>query len=423
MASFLLLIIFVTGYLAIVLEHPLGINKTASALLTGIVCWVILAVDSSAQIEVLPSLSHHLSGISEILFFLLGAMTIVEVIDSHYGFRKVTAFIRSESPMRLLWIMSWTAFFLSALLDNLTTAIVMASITRKMVEDRTWRLYIISMVVIAANAGGAWSPIGDVTTTMLWVGGHIETMPLIKTVFIPSVVCLLVPLILVSLLLRKNKLSIATDLDDQTEMPRGAAVVLLFGLGGLFMVPVFKNLTHLPPYLGILLVLGLVWVLTEIIHKGKKNEDKSIFTPSHALSKIDTPSILFFLGILLAVSALETAGLLRDSSQWLDSFTKDKSVIMAVIGLASAIVDNVPLVAAAIGMYDLSSFPASHPMWNELAFAAGTGGSILIIGSAAGVAVMGIEKIEFLWYLKRISLLALAGYIAGYACLLTIIQL
>jgi Na+/H+ antiporter NhaD/arsenite permease-like protein len=422
MATYLLIIIFLAGYLAIVLEHPLGINKTASALLTGIVCWVILAVNAVSQHEVLPSLSHHLSGISEILFFLLGAMTIVEVIDSHYGFRKLTAFIRSDSPVRLLWVMSWTAFFLSALLDNLTTAIVMASITRKMIEDKTWRIYIVSMVVIAANAGGAWSPIGDVTTTMLWVGGHIETLPLIKMLFIPSVICLLVPLILVSLLLRKNKLIIAAGPDNQSEMPQGAAMVLFFGLGGLFMVPVFKNLTHLPPYLGILLVLGMVWVLTEIIHKGKENEDKSIFTPSHALSKIDTPSILFFLGILLAVSALETAGVLKDSALWLDSITSNKSVIMAVIGIASAIVDNVPLVAAAIGMYDLSNFPASNPMWIELAFAAGTGGSILIIGSAAGVAVMGIEKIEFLWYLKRISWLALAGYIAGYLCLLTIIQ-
>jgi Na+/H+ antiporter NhaD/arsenite permease-like protein len=422
MATYLLLLIFLAGYLAIVLEHPLGINKTASALLTGIFCWVILALNSSPGNEVLASLSHHLSGISEILFFLLGAMTIVEVIDSHYGFKKITAFIRSESPVRLLWIMSWTAFFFSALLDNLTTAIVMASITRKMVEDKTWRLYIVSMVVIAANAGGAWSPIGDVTTTMLWVGGHIETMPLIKTLFIPSVISLLVPLILISLLLRKNKLLISSGPDNQTEMPQGSSVVLFFGLGGLFMVPVFKNFTHLPPYLGILLVLGMVWVLTEIIHQAKQNEDKSVFTPSHALSKIDTPSILFFLGILLAVSALETAGILRASSQWLDGITTNKSIIMAVIGLASAVVDNVPLVAAAIGMYDLSDFPAGHPMWNELAFAAGTGGSILIIGSAAGVAVMGIEKIEFLWYLKRISLLALAGFFAGYFCLLALIQ-
>lgn len=417
----LLTIIFLAGYLAIVLEHPLGINKTAPALLTGILCWVVLAVDPATNQDILPHLSHHLSGIAEILFFLLGAMTIVEVIDSHYGFRKITGFIRSDSPVKLLWLISWASFFLSALLDNLTTAIVMASITRKMVEDRTWRLYIISMVVIAANAGGAWSPIGDVTTTMLWVGGHIETVPLIKSLFVPSFISLLVPLLLAGFFLRRQPFTPAKKPDNATEVPKGAAVVLLSGLGGLFMVPVFKNLTHLPPYLGILLVLGVVWLLTEIIHKDKETSEKSVFTPSHALSKIDTPSILFFLGILLAVSALETAGLLEAAAAWLDGLTSDKSVIMAFIGLASAIVDNVPLVAAAIGMYDLVDFPSSLPMWIELAFAAGTGGSILIIGSAAGVAVMGIEKIEFIWYLKRISWMALAGFLSGYIYLITMI--
>ena len=413
----LLLIIFFAGYLAIVLEHPLGINKTASALLTGISCWVVLTISAIHQDEALGSLAHHLSEISEILFFLLGAMTIVEVIDSHFGFRKITSFIRSKSPINLLWIISWIAFLLSAILDNLTTAIVMASISRKMMPERNWRLYIISMVVIAANAGGAWSPIGDVTTTMLWVGGQVETISLIKNLFLPSVVSLLVPLILVSYQLRKEKNLSLNSIEDESKIPKGASIVLFTGVGGLFLVPVFKTFTHLPPYMGILFVLGLIWVLTEIIHQDK-NEDKSVFTPSHALSKIDTPSILFFLGILLAVSALETGGMLRTSAEWLDGITQNKSLIMAIIGLASAVVDNVPLVAAAIGMYDLSKFPAGNPMWNELAFAAGTGGSILIIGSAAGVAVMGLEKIEFIWYMKRISWIALAGFLSGYLVLL-----
>ena len=415
-----LLVIFFLGYLAIVLEHPLGVNKTASALLTGILCWTILATGSENTAQILPELAHHLSGISEILFFLLGAMTIVEVIDSHYGFRKITGLIQTGSPVRLLWVISWLAFFLSALLDNLTTAIVLSSIIGKMVSDRTWKLYMVSMVVIAANAGGAWSPIGDVTTTMLWVGGQIETVSLIKTLFIPSVVSLLIPLLICSIWL-KNLPFKKEEVRAGSDFPPGTVLVLAVGAGGLVMVPVFKNVTHLPPYLGILLVLGLVWILTETLHRRQSQEDKSRLTPAHALSRIDTPSILFFLGILLAVSALETAGILHASAIWLDGITNSKSVIMGIIGIASAVVDNVPLVAAAIGMYDLESFPSGSPIWMELAFAAGTGGSILIIGSAAGVAVMGMEKIDFLWYLKRISLLAFSGFISGYLLLLAIL--
>jgi len=418
----LLIVVFFLGYLAIVLEHNIGVNKTASSLITGISCWVIVALGSENPSAVLPQLSHHLSGISEILFFLLGAMTIVEVIDSHYGFRKITSLIRTKSPIGLMWIISWAAFFLSAILDNLTTAIVMASIVRKMVPDRSWKLYIISMVVIAANAGGAWSPIGDVTTTMLWVGGQIETIPLVSMVFLPSLVSLLVPLLLLSFVLKNEDSDLGQPL-EQEKMADGADWVLMAGAGGLLLVPVFKNLTHLPPYLGILLVLGIIWVLTETIHRGKEAHEKSVFTPSHALSKIDTPSILFFLGILLAVAALESAEVLKTAATWLDGFTSDKAIIMAAIGIASAIVDNVPLVAASIGMYDLNLFPTNSPMWIELAFAAGTGGSILIIGSAAGVAVMGLEKIDFMWYLKKIAWLALAGFIAGYLVLLLLLEL
>ena len=415
----LLLLVFALGYLAIVLEHPLGISKTASALLTGILCWTLLALGSHSG-EILPELSHHLAEISEVLFFLLGAMTIVEIIDSHYGFRKITALIRSGSPVKLLWMVSWLSFFLSALLDNLTTAIVMASIVRKMTSDRHLKLSMISMIVIAANAGGAWSPIGDVTTTMLWVGGQIETGPLIRLLFLPSVLCLLVPLLMMSFMLRKTKI-LSAESSVEEELPPGTGVVLAVGVGGLLFVPVFKNLTHLPPYLGILLVLSVVWMLTEALHRKKSQEEKSLYTPSHALSKIDTPSILFFLGILLAVSALETAGMLEASARWLDGISSSKSIIMGIIGVASAIVDNVPLVAAAMGMYNLQEFPAGDPIWLQLAYTAGTGGSILIIGSAAGVAVMGMENIDFTWYLKRISFPAFAGFLAGYLLLLALL--
>jgi Na+/H+ antiporter NhaD/arsenite permease-like protein len=416
----LLLVVFALGYLAIVLEHPLGISKTASALLTGILCWTLLAVGASHPAELLAELSHHLSGISEVLFFLLGAMTIVEIIDSHYGFRKITALIKSESPVKLLWMVSWLAFFSSALLDNLTTAIVMASIVRKMISDRHLKLSMISMVVIAANAGGAWSPIGDVTTTMLWVGGQIETGPLIRLLFLPSVLCLLVPLLIMSYMLR-NSIIGSPENPQKEELPDGAGLVLAVGAIGLLFVPVFKNLTHLPPYLGILLVLSAVWILTEALHRKKSQEEKSVYTPSHALSRIDTPSILFFLGILLAVSSLETAGMLEASAHWLDGISSSKSIIMGIIGVASAIVDNVPLVAAAMGMYNLQEFPVGDAIWLQLAYAAGTGGSILIIGSAAGVAVMGMEKIDFSWYLKHISVPAFAGFFAGYLLLLALL--
>lgn len=416
----LLLITFFLGYLAIVLEHPLGINKTASALLTGILCWTILALSPVHEGELLPELSGHLSGIAEILFFLMGAMTIVEVIDSHYGFRKITALIQTRSPLRLLWTISIIAFFLSALLDNLTTAIVMASIIRKMIPERNLKLTMISIVVIAANAGGAWSPIGDVTTTMLWVGGQIETVSTITTLFLPSILCLLVPLLMVSFSLRNAALASSGD-EEKTGFPAGAGIVLGAGIGGLLMVPVFKNLTYLPPYLGILLVLGIVWVLTEILHRKEAQEDKSLYTPAQALSRIDTPSILFFLGILLAVSALETAGMLKASALWLDGISSSKSIIMAIIGIASAVVDNVPLVAASMGMYDLQQFPSGSDLWMQLAYAAGTGGSILIIGSAAGVAVMGMEKIDFLWYLRKISFPAFAGFLSGYMLLLLLL--
>lgn len=418
-------VVFIIGYLLIVFEHPLNINKTASALLTGILCWVLIAVmtPDSSVLElakgkdfhhwIKSELSHHLSGISEVLFFLLGAMTIVEVIDSHNGFRKITDLIQSKNPIVLIWILTWVAFFLSALLDNLTTSIVMVALLRKLVKDKEMRMYIAALIIIAANAGGAWSPIGDVTTTMLWVGGQVSSSALIPKLIVPSILNLLVPLLVVSFMLRKNKvLEVPAKTETQSRVA-GENLILFLGLGGLIMVPVFKSLTDLPPYAGVLLVLSIVWASAEWLHKSKSKEDKMAFLPSNALARIDTPSILFFLGILLAVSALETLEILSHLATQLEVWIGNQNLIVFTIGLASAVVDNVPLVAASIGMYDLSVFPLDHSLWIFLAYATGTGGSILIIGSAAGVAVMGMENINFLWYLKRISFLALLGYLSG----------
>jgi Na+/H+ antiporter NhaD/arsenite permease-like protein len=416
--AILLLIWFALGYALIVLEHPLRISKTASALLTGIGCWILISASGMEVNQVGEELQHHLASSAEILFFLLGAMTIVEVIDSHQGFRRLTGLIRSESPVRLMWMVSVLSFFLSAVLDNLTTAIVMASLTKKLVEDKTWRLYLVSMIVIAANAGGAWSPIGDVTTTMLWVGGRLSPEKMIPALFLPSLANLLMPLLAATLILGKRKSGIARvqAIDDSV---RGSDFILFLGIGGLLFVPVFKTLTHLPPYMGILLVLGLVWASTEFLHRKKNPDQKYLFTPGHALSRIDTPSILFFLGILLAVGALESTHLLTAFARWLDSLTSNPVWLGFWIGIASAVVDNVPLVAAAMGMYDLQHFPRDHAFWVFLAYSAGTGGSLLIIGSAAGVAAMGIESIDFLWYTRRISLLAFLGYLAG--CLIYLV--
>jgi Na+/H+ antiporter NhaD/arsenite permease-like protein len=424
-----LVIVFFIGYLLIIFEHQVQINKTASALCTGIICWVILSVGGTCvetdyvsitkeSHSLLDSLSHHVSGISEILFFLLGAMTIVEVIDTHNGFRIITKRINASNLISLIWVVCGLSFFLSAVLDNLTTTIVMVSLCRKLVSQVKPRLYLAALIVIAANAGGAWSPIGDVTTTMLWVKGNVSTQNLIFKLFIPSLVNILVPLFLVSAFLKNEKIE-PPQSQNSVDKVDGEIGVLILGLGGLLMVPFFKSWTHLPPYMGILLALGIVWASTEWIHR-KKGLDKNLYTPSHALAKIDTPSILFFLGILLAVSALETASVLSNFSGFLDNYLGNKNLIVFLIGLSSAVVDNVPLVAASMAMYSLAEFPMDHNFWIFLAYAAGTGGSILIIGSAAGVAAMGMEKIDFLWYMKKISLLALAGYVAGSLCYLTL---
>ncbi len=411
----LITIIFITGYLAIAFEHPIKINKTASALLVGTICWTVYAMSSTESHAIQENLSHHLAEIAEILFFLLGAMTIVELIDAHQGFKIITDQISSKKSVTLLWTIGLLAFFLSATLDNLTTAIVMVSLLRKIISDAEQRKFFAGIVIIAANAGGAWSPIGDVTTTMLWIGGQITPLHIMQSLFIPSLVSLVIPLLYLSYTMKgqtiENQAIEESDFMETTAKERN--IMFFVGLGILLFVPVFKTITHLPPYMGMMLGLGIVWVVGEILHSKKDEEDRKPFTASYALSRIDSSSILFFLGILLAIGCLESTGLLQSLAVSMNDTIGNQDLIILLIGLASAIVDNVPLVAATMGMYDLSSFPTDHKIWEFLAYCAGTGGSILIIGSAAGVAVMGMEKIDFIWYLKRISLLALLGYFAG----------
>lgn len=412
----LLSILFIAGYLAIVLEHPLRINKAASALVTGVLCWTVYALFQDNQTGAGHQLGEHLSEIAGILFFLLGAMVIVELIDAHDGFELITERIQTTDKRKLVWLIGLLSFFLSAVLDNLTTAIVMVSLLRRLIPEKQDRLLFASLVVIAANAGGAWSPIGDVTTTMLWIGGQISATNIIVKTFLASLTGFLVPALIVSGMV-KGKLGRREPVQDQplNSTDRERKTVFAVGLASLLFVPVFKTVTHLPPYMGILLGLGLMWMITEAIHSGKDEAEKGLLSVNHALRKIDTPSILFFLGILISVAALEAAGLLGSLAATLNETVGDLRVISLITGLLSAVVDNVPLVAAAQGMYH---FPTDHFFWEFMAYCAGTGGSILIIGSAAGVAAMGMERIEFFWYLKKISWLALAGYLAGAAVFL-----
>jgi len=404
------IIVFILGYLAITLEHPLKINKTATALVTGVLVWTIYAISTGDASE----LGHHLASTSEILFFLLGAMTLVELVDAHQGFYFVSRLIKTEKVIKLLWIVGLITFFMSAVLDNLTTSIVMVTLLRKLISNRETRKYFVGIVVIAANAGGAWSPIGDVTTTMLWIGGQISATGIMQGLFLPSLVSLFVPLCIASYVLKNQAIGqAAASVTLSTTEERDGKIMLFAGAGSLIGVPIFKTLTHLPPYMGILLALGLVWILSEILHSEKDEQAKKHLSVGYALTKIDTSSILFFLGILLAIGGLESFGYLHALSDQLAQALGNQNLIVTIIGLASAVVDNVPLVAATMGMYSLTDFPMDHEMWEYLAFCAGTGGSILIIGSAAGVAVMGMEKIEFGWYLKKIGFLALLGYFAG----------
>ncbi len=415
-----LLIVFLVGYLLITLEELIRINKTATALITGVLCWTIYAM-AGGDHAVSEQLGHHLVGIAEILFFLLGAMTIVELIDAHEGFTLITDRIASRNTRTLLWITCGLSFFLSALLDNLTTAIVMVSVLRKLIRDPDQRRLMAGMTIVACNAGGAWSPIGDVTTTMLWIGGQITTGNIIKTVFLPSLIALLVPLLILTFRYPAGSTTFLASPDEEgISRPyvnkiarRDRRLMLSIGLGGMLFVPIFKTLTGLPPYMGMMLVLGLIWVASEIVHSDKDEAEREPLTPAYALQNIDTPSVLFFLGILLAVGSLEATGGLRAMATYLNQTVGNLDVIVLLIGLLSAVVDNVPIVAAAMGMYDLQTYPADHKLWEFLAYCAGTGGSILLIGSAAGVAVMGMEKLEFGWYLRKISWLALLGYLAG----------
>lgn len=413
----LLIIIFVLGYLFIAFEHSFKINKAATALLTAALCWSVYALGSADKAPVVMQLGEHLGGISGILFFLLGAMVIVELIDAHDGFELITRKIQTTDKKKLVWLLAFITFFLSAVLDNLTTTIVMVSLLRKLIGDRKERMLYAGLVVISANAGGAWSPIGDVTTTMLWIGGQITAVNIIFKVFLPSLVSMLIPAWLISRQLKGNVSQRPALLQNKnfTYSAGERNLVFWLGVGCLLMVPVFKTITHLPPYMGILFGLGIMWVCTEMIHSKKDEREKGVLSVNHALRKIDTPSILFFLGILLCVSALESTHVLHSAAQWLDTTIGNISAITMTIGLLSALVDNVPLVAGAQGMYSLQQYPTDHYYWEFLAYCAGTGGSILIIGSAAGVAAMGLEKIDFFWYVKKIGWIALIGYLAGAA--------
>lgn len=447
-----MIIVFIAGYLAIALEHPIKIDKAASALVIGGLGWALLAMGIFDIIEIntvadkfnhfqdwfevkYPNkviseykfmsyeLSHHLVDIAEILFFLLAAMTIVELIDAHEGFSIITNKITTNKKVALLWILSFITFFFSAALDNLTTSIVMAALLTKLIKDKEDLWLFAGVIILTANAGGAWSPIGDITTIMLWIGGQVTASNIITSVFLPSVVCALVPLIYLSFKLKgeidrpENMVLTEHKTNPTTKFERN--LIFYLGVCGLLFVPIFKTITHLPPYVGILLSLGVLWITTEILHKSKNDEQKSALSVIGVLKKVDVPTIFFFLGILLAVASLQSAGQLDIVATYLDKqFNGDIYVINMIIGLLSSIVDNVPLVAGAMGMYEIEAvgdFAVDGVFWEFLAYCAGTGGSVLIIGSAAGVAIMGILKIDFIWYLKNISFLALLGYMAGAA--------
>lgn len=411
-----LVLVFVLAYAAIALEHPLKVNKSASALIGSGLLWTLYALSGIEPQQLGEQLGESLTGTAQIVFFLIGAMTIVEVVDAHNGFEVITARIKTASLSRLMWMVGFTTFFLSAILDNLTTTIVMVSLMKKLLDRREDRIFFAGIIIIAANAGGAWTPIGDVTTTMLWIGGQITTVEIMKGLFLPSLLNLLVPLAVTARLLGGRSV-VPPQRKDGHLLPRTTAferkLMFFLGLGILVAVPAFKTATHLPPFMGILFGLGILWLVGDLVHRHKEDDDKTRFTLVHALSRIDMGSITFFIGILLSVATLEHTHVLSSLAQWLDQTVGRQDIIVLLIGLASAVVDNVPLVAASMGMYDLARYPADSFLWEFMAYCAGTGGSILIIGSAAGVAAMGLEKIDFVWYARRISLLALLGYAAG----------
>jgi len=411
-----LAIIFVLAYAAIALEHPLKVNKSASALIGAGLLWTIYALSSGDANQVATDLSESLQGMAQIVFFLMGAMTIVEVVDAHNGFEVITSRIKTTRLSTLMWMIGFVSFFLSAVLDNLTTTIVMVSLMKKLLGERDDRLFFAGIIVIAANAGGAWTPIGDVTTTMLWIGGQITAMAIMKGLFLASLVNLMVPLAVTSYLLGDRPVVPPPQRDDAGELytsPFERRLMFFLGLGILVAVPVFKTVTHLPPFMGILFGLGLLWAVGDLVHRKEEDLRKQRLTLARALTRIDMSSIVFFIGILLAVAILEHTHILASLAQWLDQTVGRQDIIVMLIGLVSAVVDNVPLVAASMGMYNLAQYPADSFLWEFMAYCAGTGGSILIIGSAAGVAAMGLEKIDFIWFVRKISGLALVGYLAG----------
>lgn len=402
--------LFILGYVFIIFEHRVKINKACIALLVAVLLWLMYfianphAVDNNISV-----LMHHISDISQIVFFLIGAMAIVEVIDVHKGFKIVTDFINTQSKRKLLWLMGALTFFMSAVLDNLTSAIVVVSLLRKLIPDKKERMLFACMAIIAANAGGAWTPIGDVTTTMLWINGQITSLSIMKALFLPSLVAVGVSFSLQSFKIEGRRQNQLIKYNEIVE-PKGK-IIFFVGLAALLSVPILKALTGLPPFMGMLIGLSVVWLVTDLVHQ---REGRGHLKVPYVLSKIDTSGVLFFLGILLAIKALETIGLLRNIAMFLDQHIASQAIVANTIGLFSAIIDNVPLVAACMGMYDLSAYPVNSHMWEMIAYCAGTGGSILIIGSAAGVAVMGLEEVDFIWYLKHISLIALIGYFAGF---------
>ncbi|KAL6213355.1 hypothetical protein ACLB2K_012802 [Fragaria x ananassa] len=412
-------LLFGIGYAGIIFEESLAFNKSGVGLIMAVCLWIVRSIGAPSTDIAVAELQHASAEVSEIVFFLLGAMTIVEIVDSHQGFKLVTDNITTRKPRTLLWVVGFVTFFLSSILDNLTSTIVMVSLLRKLVPPSDFRKLLGGVVVIAANAGGAWTPIGDVTTTMLWIHGQISTVETMKGLFVPSFVSLAVPLALLSLTSEASG-----DGPDRSNVmaseqmaPRGQ-LVFSVGIGALVFVPIFKSLTGLPPYMGMLLGLGILWILTDAIHYGE-SERQRLKVPQ-ALSRIDTQGALFFLGILLSVSSLEAAGILRELANYLDAHIPNIELIASSIGIVSAVIDNVPLVAAAMGMYDVTSFPQDSEFWQLVAYCAGTGGSMLVIGSAAGVAFMGMEKVDFFWYFRKVSGFAFAGYAAGIAAYLAV---
>ncbi len=436
---------FIIGYLAIVFEHPIKLDKTVPALMMAAICWALVSLghvdlpvghhlhpeagqEHDYYEHILsPILLHHIGKTAEILIFLIGAMTIVELIDLHKGFSAITDRIKTTKKSTMLWLITPLAFFLSATLDNLACTIVLVSLLRKLVPVKEERIYFIGLAVIAANAGGAWSPIGDVTTTMLWINGKVSTTGLVTHLVLPSIVCAIVPTFIMSRMgYMKGNITVpeVVTVDPRAEVKvNGSDLMLAVGLLGLVFVPIFKVVTHLPPYIGMMLSLGVVWLVSEYLHPDETFEEKHHYSAHNALSRIEMSSILFFLGILMAVAALESMGTLEALADVMNENIPNQDVVIMVLGLGSALIDNVPLVAAAMGMYDMVAHPLDDKLWHFLAYSAGTGGSMLIIGSAAGVAAMGMEKIDFMWYLKKIAWLAIIGFFAGAGVFLGLYEL